>query len=83
MQKLSSFGRGKKNWPKKSLTSLLHAALQLELFNYLHEKQPVFHECRALFDNVVIVQKWQCLVSIETIIIFIPQESMFYLNLFS
>ena len=29
MQKLSSFGRGKKIWPKKSLTSFLHAALQL------------------------------------------------------
>ena len=29
MQKLSSFGRGKKFRPKKSLTSLLHAALQL------------------------------------------------------
>ena len=28
MQKLSSFGRGKKFRPKKSLTSLLHAALQ-------------------------------------------------------
>ena len=28
MPKLSSFGRGKKFWPKKSLTSLLHAALQ-------------------------------------------------------
>ena len=30
MQKLSSFGRGKKFRPKKSLTSLLHAALQLK-----------------------------------------------------
>ena len=30
MPKLSSFGRGKKFRPKKSLTSLLHAALQLE-----------------------------------------------------
>ena len=29
MQKLSSFGQGKKFRPKKSLTSLLHAALQL------------------------------------------------------
>ena len=29
MPKLSSFGRGKKFQPKKSLTSLLHAALQL------------------------------------------------------
>ena len=29
MLKLSSFGRGKKFRPKKSLTSLLHAALQL------------------------------------------------------
>ena len=28
MQKLSSFGQGKKFRPKKSLTSLLHAALQ-------------------------------------------------------
>ena len=28
MQKLSSFGRGKKFRPKKSLTSLLYAALQ-------------------------------------------------------
>ena len=32
MQKLSSFGRGKKFRPKKSLTSLLHAALQLFIF---------------------------------------------------
>ena len=31
MPKLSSFGRGKTIRPKKSLTSLLHAALQLEL----------------------------------------------------
>ena len=31
MQKLSSFGQGKKFRPKKSLTSLLHAALQLKL----------------------------------------------------
>ena len=31
MPKLSSFGRGKKFRPKKSLTSLLHAALQLLL----------------------------------------------------
>ena len=30
MQKLSSFGQGKKFRPKKSLTSLLHAALQLQ-----------------------------------------------------
>ena len=30
MPKLSSFGRGKKFRPKKSLTSLLHAALQLK-----------------------------------------------------
>ena len=29
MQKLSSFGRGKKFRPKKSLTSLLHAALEI------------------------------------------------------
>ena len=29
MQKLSSFGRGKKIRPKKSLTRLLHEALQL------------------------------------------------------
>ena len=29
MPKLSSFGRGKKIWPKKSLRSFLHAALQL------------------------------------------------------
>ena len=29
MPKLSSFGRGKKIRPKKSLTSFLHAALQL------------------------------------------------------
>ena len=32
MPKLSSFGRGKKIWPKKSLTRLLHEALQLFLF---------------------------------------------------
>ena len=32
MPKLSSFGRGKKFRPKKSLTSLLHAALQLYYF---------------------------------------------------
>ena len=31
MQKLSSFGQEKKFRPKKSLTSLLHAALQLHL----------------------------------------------------
>ena len=31
MQKLSSFGRGKKIRPKKSLTWLLHEALQLQL----------------------------------------------------
>ena len=31
MPKLSSFGQGKKFRPKKSLTSLLHAALQLFL----------------------------------------------------
>ena len=31
MPKLSSFGRGKNFRPKKSLTSLLHAALQLYL----------------------------------------------------
>ena len=30
MQKLSSFGRGKKIRPKKSLTRLLHEALQLK-----------------------------------------------------
>ena len=30
MQNLSSFGRGKKIWPKKSLTRLLHKALQLD-----------------------------------------------------
>ena len=30
MQKLSSFGQGKKNWPKKSLKWLFHAALQLD-----------------------------------------------------
>ena len=30
MPKLSSFGKGKTIRPKKSLTSLLHAALQLE-----------------------------------------------------
>ena len=35
MPKLSSFGRGKKFRPKKSLTSLLHAALQL-LFPQIH-----------------------------------------------
>ena len=29
-QKLSSFGRGKKIRPKKSLTRLLHEALQLQ-----------------------------------------------------
>ena len=35
MQKLSSFGRGKKIRPKKSLTWLLHEALQLHqtIFN--------------------------------------------------
>ena len=35
MQKLSSFGRGKKFRPKKSLTSLLHAALQFNVINAL------------------------------------------------
>ena len=29
VQKFSSFGQGKKNRPKKSLTQLLHEALQL------------------------------------------------------
>ena len=29
MPKLSSFGQGKKIWPKKSLTHLLNEALQL------------------------------------------------------
>ena len=45
--KLSSFGRGKKFRPKKSLTSLLHAALQLlkwthpdptKIFSHKHEQ---------------------------------------------
>ena len=35
MPKLSSFGREKKFRPKKSLTSLLHAALQLSSFRLL------------------------------------------------
>ena len=34
MPKLSSFGRGKTIRPKKSLTSLLHAALQLFHYRY-------------------------------------------------
>ena len=33
MPKLSSFGRGKTIRPKKSLTSLLHAALQLSVLH--------------------------------------------------
>ena len=37
MQKLSSFGQGKKFRPKKSLTSLLHAALQLAVTREIHE----------------------------------------------
>ena len=32
MPKLNSFGRGKTVWPEKSLTSFLHAALQLSMF---------------------------------------------------
>ena len=36
MPKLSSLGRGKKFRPKKSLTSLLHAALQLFVSRYCH-----------------------------------------------
>ena len=39
MPKLSSFGRGKKFWPKKSLTSLLHAALQLYIFDHFVVRQ--------------------------------------------
>ena len=37
MPKLSSFGRGKKFRPKKSLTSLLHAALQLMIDQWSHK----------------------------------------------
>ena len=40
MPKLSSFGRGKKFGPKKSLTSLLHAALQLfKIFSLVKKQQ--------------------------------------------
>ena len=35
MPKLSSFGRGKKIRPKKSLTRLLHEALQLDILHTL------------------------------------------------
>ena len=45
MPKLSSFGRGKKFRPKKSLTSLLHAALQLIILIFLFD-------CVALFPHV-------------------------------
>ena len=38
MPKLSSFGRGKTIRPKKSLTSLLHAALQLQSkYTYMYK----------------------------------------------
>ena len=39
MPKLSSFGRGKKFRPKKSLTSLLHAALQLSIISIVDENR--------------------------------------------
>ena len=39
MPKLSSFGRGKTIRPKKSLTSLLHAALQLAAKLLRHFKE--------------------------------------------
>ena len=42
MPKLSSFGRGKKFRPKKSLTSLLHAALQFS-FNMRITKSRLIH----------------------------------------
>ena len=51
MQKLSSFGRGKKFRPKQSLTSLLHAALQFLFcvsFNCLQL-------CASLMDTVTVV----------------------------
>ena len=51
MPKLSSSGRGKKFRPKKSLTSLLHAALQL--FNIYHNSQklPIARMCNASAKN--------------------------------
>ena len=45
MLKLSSFGRGKKFRPKKSLTSLLHAALQLCLVFVLPLKTHLRRVC--------------------------------------
>ena len=65
MPKLSSFGRGKKFRPKKSLTSLLHAALQL--FPCLHAQSTfVFEkvsetnvsEMNVTANNVTCAYKW-------------------------
>ena len=47
MQKLSSFGRGKKFRPKKSLTSLLHAALQLYI--------PLIQQCSYISGMVKLI----------------------------
>ena len=49
MPKLSSFGRGKTIRPKKSLTSLLHAALQLLLSSTV----PVWWMEQVLTCNII------------------------------
>ena len=43
MPKLSSFGRGKTIRPKKSLTSLLHAALQLNAIKWIGFDSKIEH----------------------------------------
>ena len=50
MPKLSSFGRGKKFRPKKSLTSLLHAALQLS--HHINSIKPRIIFCLTLHVSV-------------------------------
>ena len=52
MPKLSSFGRGKTIRPKKSLTSLLHAALQFQLTRYTHAKQETIVKLKKKGANV-------------------------------
>ena len=55
MPKLSSFGRGKKFRPKKSLTSLLHAALQFLLYSVF-----VMNSSPPLTVNQKSANSWQC-----------------------
>ena len=56
MPKLSSFGRGKTIRPKKSLTSFLHAALQLlngqTMFDLFKQSEPA--KCLCILDTVKI-----------------------------